>query len=181
MASPSATPRNKPLTSCATWAVMLVLPRRVDELLGDVVYDARSVRGDRIYKKDLIAALLMLKAPEHPDALAQLFWDYTSSTRFGTSPMLLAKVNLTAALPPPVTHRLDLLVAGAREAKASRVLRRDIVAALVTLHAPETAAQGYGLYREYLDCTAEDASVSGRPLKTVLSLKRPPTGRRPAS
>ncbi|MEJ7785272.1 MAG: hypothetical protein WKF96_10750 [Solirubrobacteraceae bacterium] len=66
--------------------------------------------------------------------------------------MLLAKVNLTAALPPPVTHRLDLLVAGAREAKASRVLRRDIVAALVTLHAPETAAEGYDLYREYLEC-----------------------------
>lgn len=175
------TPRNKPLASCQLWPVMLVLPRAVDELLREVVSNARSIHGERIYKKDLIAALLVLKAPKRADALAQLFWDYVSSTRFGKSPLLLEKTNVTVALPPPVTHRLDLLVASAQDGKAGHVLRRDIVAALGTLHAPSTPADAQALYRNYLECIAADAAMPGHPLKTVLSLKRPSPGRRPST
>lgn len=174
----SATSPTERLVRCDHWPVMLVLPRAVDTLLGRVVAAAQSVTGERIYKKELLAALVVLKAPDGPDGLAQLFWEYASSSRFGQSPLTLDKVHVTVWLPAPVTHRLDLLVAGARRAKTG-ALRRDIVAALVTLRCPDTATEAYELYRRYLDCTARDARVRGQPLRSVLSLTRPKPGRRP--
>lgn len=175
---PSATPHTRALVRCHQWPVMLVLPQSVDALLGDVVADARSVTGERIYKKDIVAAFIVLKAPETPDELARLFWDYAASNRFGGSPLKLPKTNLTVALPAPVSHRLDLLVAGAREGRAA-AMRRDLVSALVTLRVPNAANEAYVLYRQYLACSARDARVPGRPLKSVLTLSRPKPGRRP--
>ena len=157
---------------------MLVLPRAVDEVLAAAVEAARSFEGVPLYKKDLVSALIVLRAPESAEGLSDLFWDYAACTRFGKVPMRLKTANVTLALPPPVTHRLDLLVACARDGSASKVLRRDIVSALVTLRAPMDGADGYALYRRYLDCTAADAGVADRPVEAVLSLKRPKPGRR---
>lgn len=159
---------------------MMVLPTEVNELLGRVVEEARVIEGQRLHKKDLIAALVMLRAPNDGPALAELFRNYGASTRYGRPPMLLGNVNVTVALPPPVTHRIDLLVALARGAEAGRVLRRDLVAALITVHAPRDGADGVALHRQYLGCTAADAAVPGRPLRAVLTLERPSPGRRRA-
>lgn len=178
MAPRRVTPAGQKIAECRPWPVMLVLPRAVDQLLASAVEEARAREGVQLFKKDLLSALIVLRAPETAEALSELFWEYAACTCFGDVPMLLEKVNVTVALPPPVTHRLDLLVASANDGSAARALRRDIVSALVTLRAPDTGADGYELYRRYLECSAEDARVADRPVEAVLSLERPKPGRR---
>jgi hypothetical protein len=157
---------------------MFAMPGPVDAMLVAAASAARAQSGWEIYRKHLVGALVMCRAPETADELSAMFRDFASTTQFGTSPLSLPRRNVTVVLPAPVSHRIDLLVNLAGRPAGERILRRGLVSALVTLRLPDDMAAILDLVSDYLACTAEDARVPGWPLKRVLDPEPPDPGRR---
>jgi hypothetical protein len=157
---------------------MFAMPEPIDAMLVAAASAARAHSGWDVYRKHLVGALVMCRAPETADELSSLFRDFASTTRFGTSPLSLPRRNVTIVLPAPVSHRVDLLVNLAGQPAGERILRRGLVSALVAMRLPYDVAAIVDLVSDYLDCTAEDARVPGWPLKRVLESEPPSPGRR---
>jgi hypothetical protein len=170
--------RTQPLLHCPQWPAMFALPEPVDALLVAAADAARAHSGWDVYRKHLVGALVMCRAPQTADELSALFRDFASTTRFGSSPPSLPRKNVTIVLPAPVSHRIDLLVNLAGRPGGERVLRRGLVSALVTMRLPDDVAAILALVHDYLACTAADARVPGWPLRRVLEPESPKPGRR---
>jgi hypothetical protein len=161
---------------CDAWPAMFSLPVAAWTLLDELTTLAAGHRGRRIYRQDLVAALVMRSAPTAAEELQKLFWEYIGTRQFEMSPLLLPTRQYMLRLPAPVSLRLDELVARSRELDGERVRRRDVVAALVSLRAPPEPDALDRLYEDYLGLHAADAALPGQPVAEVLSRRRPLPG-----
>jgi hypothetical protein len=158
---------------------MFVVTEAVSERLGELARRATSHGRRRIFRKDVVAALIALKAPTQSTQLARLLNSYFSPGHGGSSPLLQRPVHIMVTLPCPISHRLDAIVAAAREGLGERVTRSDIVAALVLKQAPTTPQTLHKLHVRYVALSAADTALPGQDPSEVLSRRRPAAGLRP--
>jgi hypothetical protein len=174
------------ILSCPTRPTVHTLPRRVVVALGAAT-SGLQFTGRPARVVDVIGLLVMVRSPTTPAAVVRLLvrpapglGGAASALPTGQHSGVLqaSEHRLWMEMPLPVTHRLNLLVDLAHEARF-RTTRRQVVSALAVHRLPKTRLALARAYDDYLQLTARDARIAGRPLAAVLDPASPKPGRRP--